>query len=288
MLARTLERVSRAQKGPYALYKSLVSGADEDGTAVASRKPVHRASAVTARRASWSCCFAFASPAAWVAAAAAGAAAPAAPAKATPTAVAGGQAGRRSPRRERAQQAAPVAETACTQALAEASRLWAATNTAASSRATARGEMRASTAVWEATLAATACRRQSSGSSVAVAATLGRLLRQPSRASARRVARAWEAKRLAPVRAPYCAWRLLFYARGVADGCVAPWRALPSAAALRESYARVISADVPPFKLAQMMAQADDKSSVEYQRLTWDALRKSINGLVNKVSAVCV
>ena len=47
-------------------------------------------------------------------------------------------------------------------------------------------------------------------------------------------------------------------------------------------------ADVPPFKLAQMMAHADDKSSVEYQRLTWDALRKSINGLVNKVSAVPV
>jgi pre-mRNA-splicing factor CWC22 len=45
---------------------------------------------------------------------------------------------------------------------------------------------------------------------------------------------------------------------------------------------------VPSFKLAQMMAQADDKSSVEYQRLTWDALRKSINGLVNKVSAVHV
>ena len=28
-----------------------------------------------------------------------------------------------------------------------------------------------------------------------------------------------------------------------------------------------------------------DKSSVEYQRLTWDALRKSINGLVHKVNA---
>ncbi|KAK6138378.1 hypothetical protein DH2020_027852 [Rehmannia glutinosa] len=28
-----------------------------------------------------------------------------------------------------------------------------------------------------------------------------------------------------------------------------------------------------------------DKSSVEYQRMTWDALRKSINGLVNKVNA---
>ena len=59
-------------------------------------------------------------------------------------------------------------------------------------------------------------------------------------------------------------------------------------AALRDSDARVGYADVPPFKLAQMMAHADDKSSVEYQRLTWDALRKSINGLVNKVSAVPV
>ncbi|KAK4283850.1 hypothetical protein QN277_000754 [Acacia crassicarpa] len=41
---------------------------------------------------------------------------------------------------------------------------------------------------------------------------------------------------------------------------------------------------VPPFKLARMMKEVQDKSSVEYQRLTWDALRKSINGLVNKVN----
>ncbi|WZZ05610.1 hypothetical protein YC2023_091531 [Brassica napus] len=42
---------------------------------------------------------------------------------------------------------------------------------------------------------------------------------------------------------------------------------------------------IPPFKLARMMNEVEDKSSVEYQRLTWDALRKSINGLVNKVNA---
>ncbi|OMO76110.1 MIF4G-like, type 3 [Corchorus capsularis] len=42
---------------------------------------------------------------------------------------------------------------------------------------------------------------------------------------------------------------------------------------------------IPPFKLARMMKETHDKSSVEYQRLTWDALRKSINGLVNKVNA---
>ncbi|EEF31876.1 cell cycle control protein cwf22, putative [Ricinus communis] len=42
---------------------------------------------------------------------------------------------------------------------------------------------------------------------------------------------------------------------------------------------------IPPFKLARMMKEIEDKSSTEYQRLTWDALRKSINGLVNKVNA---
>ncbi|KAI3865816.1 hypothetical protein MKX03_026008 [Papaver bracteatum] len=43
---------------------------------------------------------------------------------------------------------------------------------------------------------------------------------------------------------------------------------------------------VPPFKLARMMRDVEDKSCPEYQRLTWDALRKSINGLVNKVNAM--
>lgn len=42
---------------------------------------------------------------------------------------------------------------------------------------------------------------------------------------------------------------------------------------------------IPPFKLARMMNEIEDKSSLEYQRMTWDALRKSINGLVNKVNA---
>jgi pre-mRNA-splicing factor CWC22 len=42
---------------------------------------------------------------------------------------------------------------------------------------------------------------------------------------------------------------------------------------------------VPPFKLAQMMRDVKDKSSAQYQRMTWDALRKSINGLVNKVNS---
>lgn len=41
---------------------------------------------------------------------------------------------------------------------------------------------------------------------------------------------------------------------------------------------------IPPFKLAQMMAEQQDKEGPEYQRMTWDALRKSINGLINKVN----
>ncbi|KAG9456510.1 hypothetical protein H6P81_001018 [Aristolochia fimbriata] len=42
---------------------------------------------------------------------------------------------------------------------------------------------------------------------------------------------------------------------------------------------------IPPFKLVPMMKGMEDKSSEGYQRATWDALRKSINGFANKVSA---
>ncbi|XP_055387848.1 pre-mRNA-splicing factor CWC22 homolog [Condylostylus longicornis] len=41
---------------------------------------------------------------------------------------------------------------------------------------------------------------------------------------------------------------------------------------------------IPPFKLAQLQKEVTDKGSLEYQRQTWEALRKSINGLVNKVN----
>ena len=41
---------------------------------------------------------------------------------------------------------------------------------------------------------------------------------------------------------------------------------------------------IPPFKLAQMLRDAADKTGPEYQRMTWDALRKSINGVINKVN----
>ena len=48
---------------------------------------------------------------------------------------------------------------------------------------------------------------------------------------------------------------------------------------------RAGGAYVPPFKLAQMMREIRDKSSPEYQRITWEALKKSINGLVNKINS---
>ncbi|GAA5989278.1 hypothetical protein JCM10908_001236 [Rhodotorula pacifica] len=43
---------------------------------------------------------------------------------------------------------------------------------------------------------------------------------------------------------------------------------------------------MPPHRLRAMLAQQeqDDNEGDDYQRLTWDALRKSINGLINKVN----
>ncbi len=42
---------------------------------------------------------------------------------------------------------------------------------------------------------------------------------------------------------------------------------------------------MPPARLRAMQAEAaKDKASAEYQRVTWDALRKSITGIVNRVN----
>lgn len=42
---------------------------------------------------------------------------------------------------------------------------------------------------------------------------------------------------------------------------------------------------MPPARLRALQAEASkDKSSPEYQRLSWDALRKSITGIVNRVN----
>ncbi|GJP79460.1 hypothetical protein CLOP_g9693 [Closterium sp. NIES-67] len=58
-----------------------------------------------------------------------------------------------------------------------------------------------------------------------------------------------------------------------------------AAGAAGKELGRTGGAYIPPFKLARMLKEVSDRSSAEYQRLTWDALRKSINGLVNKVNA---
>ena len=42
---------------------------------------------------------------------------------------------------------------------------------------------------------------------------------------------------------------------------------------------------IPPFKLAQLRkALVSDKTSLESQKASWEALRKSLNGLINKVN----
>ncbi|XP_076368579.1 pre-mRNA-splicing factor nucampholin [Tachypleus tridentatus] len=47
---------------------------------------------------------------------------------------------------------------------------------------------------------------------------------------------------------------------------------------------RTAGAYIPPARLKMMQAQITDKSSIEYQRIAWEALKKSIIGLVNKVN----
>ncbi|KAI0603083.1 MIF4G-domain-containing protein [Biscogniauxia sp. FL1348] len=42
---------------------------------------------------------------------------------------------------------------------------------------------------------------------------------------------------------------------------------------------------IPPARLRALQSQITDKTSKEYQRMAWEALKKSINGLVNKVGA---
>ena len=41
---------------------------------------------------------------------------------------------------------------------------------------------------------------------------------------------------------------------------------------------------IPPARLRMMQAHITDKSSKEYQRIAWEALKKSINGLINKAN----
>lgn len=60
-------------------------------------------------------------------------------------------------------------------------------------------------------------------------------------------------------------------------------------AAAKTEYERLLTARsggtyVPPARLRALQAQITDKTSMAYQRMAWDALKKSINGLINKVN----
>ena len=48
---------------------------------------------------------------------------------------------------------------------------------------------------------------------------------------------------------------------------------------------RTGGAYIPPAKLRLMQEQITDKASAAFQRLAWEALKKSINGLINKVNS---
>ncbi|KZZ87180.1 pre-mRNA-splicing factor cwc22 [Ascosphaera apis ARSEF 7405] len=41
---------------------------------------------------------------------------------------------------------------------------------------------------------------------------------------------------------------------------------------------------IPPARLRQLQSEITDKTSKEYQRMAWEALKKSVNGLINKVN----
>jgi len=49
---------------------------------------------------------------------------------------------------------------------------------------------------------------------------------------------------------------------------------------------RAGGAYIPPARLRALMAEAaaTDPGSLEYQRMSWDALKKSLTGLINKVA----
>jgi len=51
-----------------------------------------------------------------------------------------------------------------------------------------------------------------------------------------------------------------------------------------ESSGRAGGVYIPPFKLARMQRNLKDPNSTEYQKMMWELLRKSINGIINKAN----
>lgn len=54
---------------------------------------------------------------------------------------------------------------------------------------------------------------------------------------------------------------------------------------VEDIFSKAGGAYIPPSKLRQMQEGLTDKTSVAYQRMSWEALKKSIVGLINKVNA---
>ncbi|TNN16663.1 Pre-mRNA-splicing factor CWC22 [Schistosoma japonicum] len=53
---------------------------------------------------------------------------------------------------------------------------------------------------------------------------------------------------------------------------------------LSNIFGKTGGAYIPPGRLRQLQAQITDKSSEAYQRIAWEALKKSIHGFINKIS----
>lgn len=77
--------------------------------------------------------------------------------------------------------------------------------------------------------------------------------------------------------------------REVAEAAPGPLTAEEKQAAAKAEYEKLLNMRsggtyIPPARLRALQARITDKSSKEYQRMAWEALKKSINGLINKVN----
>lgn len=77
--------------------------------------------------------------------------------------------------------------------------------------------------------------------------------------------------------------------REAAEAAPKPMTAEEKQAAAKAEYEKLLNMRsggtyIPPARLRALQAQITDKSSKEYQRMAWEALKKSINGLINKVN----
>ena len=77
--------------------------------------------------------------------------------------------------------------------------------------------------------------------------------------------------------------------REAAEAAPKPLTAEEKQAAAKVEYEKLLNMRsggtyIPPARLRALQAQITDKMSKEYQRMAWEALKKSINGLINKVN----